>query len=456
VTTAPSLVRFRERAGTAAVVFLHGFRGDAAKTWGDFPTSMVDDARLASWDVFGLGYPTTLRVDVPGVFTANPDLSKLSFELRTRLSLPPLADYGSIAIIAHSMGGLIAQHALLDRALANRVGHLVLFGTPSGGLRKAVPLSLVLRQARDMAVGSVFLSALRTDWDTRYRIMRPFLLRVVAGDRDEFVPATSSLGPFPDDVRRVVPGNHLQIVDLSSADHPSAILVIDALTGLAQARGAVDSALVAVELRRFQQAIATLLPRVATIDDAALVQLALALDGVGRGDEALTLLEQRLRGGTTSTDAMGVLAGRLKRRWLTDREKNDWIRARALYEKALEQANAVGNAEQAMYHAINLAFLELMMVPEADAVPQIAIEMARRALDYAASAKTDHWRYATEGEAQLVLGDLAAADGKYREALRQQPGARAADSMYLQAIRVASRVFGEAGQRDLEAVFGVS
>jgi hypothetical protein len=451
-----SLVSFREGGGKAAVVFLHGFRGDATRTWGAFPKYIVDDPGLKSWDVFGLGYPTMLRADIPGVFSANPDLAKLSLELRTRLSLPPFTRYGSIAIIAHSMGGLIVQHALLDRALADRVGHVILFGTPSGGLHKATLLGFALYQARDMAVGSTFLNALRPDWDERYGTSRPFLLRVVAGNSDEFVPSRSSLEPFSDDVRGVVPGNHIDIVDLRSADHPSAILVIDALHGLAHARGVVDSALIAVELRHFQRAITTLLPLVATIDAAALVQLALALDAVGRGDEALHLLEQRLRGGTASTDAMGVLAGRLKRRWLADRQERDWVRARELYGKAFVLADAAGNSEQAMYHAINLASLELMIAPDADAVPQAATQMAQRALDYAASAKTDHWRLATEGEAHLVLGDLATACEKYRKALRLQPGGRAADSMYLQAVRIARRALGEAGQRDIQAAFGVN
>jgi pimeloyl-ACP methyl ester carboxylesterase len=448
-----SLVAFRQRGGKAAVVFVHGFRGDAAKTWGEFPQFLTQEPRLDAWDVFGFGYPTSLRVDVPGVFTANPDLNKLALEMLSRLSLPPFNAYGSIAIVAHSMGGLVAQRALLMEQLRDRVGHLILFGTPSNGLHKAIPLVPFLRQARDMATDSAFLTALRSEWSTRFGEKRPFLLRVVAGNLDEFVPASSSLEPFPEDVRRVVPGNHLQIVDLDSASHPSAILVIDALTGMAKAPGTVDSALVAVELRQFQRAIDLLLPNKATIDDAALVQLALALDGVGRGDDALRILDER---SSTATDAMGVLGGRLKRRWLIARQQSDWNRAHELYEGALAKAQALENADQSMYHAINLAFLELMITPESDAVPKAAKDMALLALEQAAAATAGHWRAATEGEARLVLGDLDEASRKYREALAFRPGSRATDSMYLQAIRVAARVFGETGERAIETAFGVN
>jgi pimeloyl-ACP methyl ester carboxylesterase len=50
--------------------------------------------------------------------------------------MTPLDRYESLALIAHRMGGLVAQQALLDDPLlVGRVRHRILFGTPSGGLR---------------------------------------------------------------------------------------------------------------------------------------------------------------------------------------------------------------------------------------------------------------------------------------------------------------------------------
>src|SRR5262249_9162962 len=66
------------------------------------------------------------------------------------------------------------------------------------------------------------------------------------------------------------------------------------------------------------------------LDDAALVALALALDGLGRGSEALKVLEDHYRkNGISSLDALGVLGGRYKRQWLAGRVAEDLKRARA-------------------------------------------------------------------------------------------------------------------------------
>ena len=85
--------------------------------------------------------------------------------------------------------------------------------------------------------------------------------------------------------------------------------------------------------------------------------------------EALQVLEQHYRSGTSSTDALGVLAGRLKRRWLAERRAADLERARQLYSEGLARAEAEGDAAQAYYHAINIAFLDLMAAPATAGVP---------------------------------------------------------------------------------------
>src|SRR5689334_15736618 len=116
----PRLVEFRNQRGKAAIVFVHGFSGDAEKTWGEFTRFLMQEPRLSSWDVYGLGYSTSLRIDVPRLWAANPDLTVLSLSLRSALSAPPLSTYGSIALVAHSMGGLVAQHAMIDTPTATR------------------------------------------------------------------------------------------------------------------------------------------------------------------------------------------------------------------------------------------------------------------------------------------------------------------------------------------------
>lgn len=58
----PVLVDHRSSGADAAIVFLHGFSGDAALTWGSFADQLLEETTLRSWDVLSIGYPTGLRV----------------------------------------------------------------------------------------------------------------------------------------------------------------------------------------------------------------------------------------------------------------------------------------------------------------------------------------------------------------------------------------------------------
>jgi hypothetical protein len=54
----PVLTAHRQRDGDCAVVFIHGFSGDPAKTWGQFPSFVAADPRLSDWDIYSFGYTT--------------------------------------------------------------------------------------------------------------------------------------------------------------------------------------------------------------------------------------------------------------------------------------------------------------------------------------------------------------------------------------------------------------
>ena len=137
----------RGDGASRAVIFVHGFSGDRDDTWDDFP--LLLGTHLAGWDIFTLGYATTLLPDVAGIWSADPDLPIISAMVRTHFQLDPLSTYESVALVAHSMGGLIVQKALVDDAdLPGRTSHVLLFGTPSAGLRKASWLSFLKRQLK--------------------------------------------------------------------------------------------------------------------------------------------------------------------------------------------------------------------------------------------------------------------------------------------------------------------
>ncbi len=157
-----------------AVVFLHGFTGGRDDTWELFPRLLRE--KLSGWDIFTVGYATTLMPDVVGIWSADPDLPILAAMFGAQFTFAPLQPYKSLALIAHSMGGLIVQKALIDdSSLAARVRHVILFGTPSGGLRKARWMSFWKRQLNNMAEGSEFIAGLRADWKRRYTPCAVFL-----------------------------------------------------------------------------------------------------------------------------------------------------------------------------------------------------------------------------------------------------------------------------------------
>jgi predicted ATPase len=227
----PVRVDFRNQGADSAIVFVHGFGGHAAETWGDFPRFLMERSDLGDWDVFGIGYSSSLRIDLARVWTADPRLDTLGYYLRTTLALPPLDRYKRVALVAHSMGGLIAQQALLDERCRSRISHVFLFGTPSAGLGRASFVRSLKQQTRDLHEGGEFITRLRSAWNAMCALGEPFAMCVVAGERDAFVPTTSSLEPFPDSVRFVVPGDHLTMIKPMDAGSLSVQLVAQALTG---------------------------------------------------------------------------------------------------------------------------------------------------------------------------------------------------------------------------------
>jgi len=154
---------------------------------------------------------------------------------------------------------------------------------------------------------------------------------------------------------------------------------------------------------------------------------------------------------------MGVLAGRLKRRWLLSRGAADGATARQLYTEALAQALAAKDFAQAYYHAVNVTFFQLF----ADKQRAAAQVTAQQVLDYCARAEPSElasqrkWRLATEGEALLHLGRSAEAYDRYRQAVAPELGAtpRELESMYRQAIFLSREIGDTAMRRELTKIF---
>ena len=409
----PHIMGLRQNGSRTALVFLHGFSGTAGGTWSDFAGLFLEDPDFSDWDVFSVGYPSRLSLDFP-LWEADPGIQLCARSLATKMTSSAFAEYDCIALVAHSMGGLIAQRAVLDSdCFDGRLSHLVLFGTPSAGLVKAGLARLLKFQLRDMDQSGTFISQLRADWARKFGNGSPFALLSVAGEIDAFVPSTSSLDPFPISQQAAIPGNHLEIVRPSTRDDLAYDILRSVLRGDAPPHAVTDTARLAVERREFQHAVDLLEPRVAEIDDNAIVTLSLALESLGRSQAALDVIET-WADGRDRLDPQGVLAGRLKRRWLLERRQADFDRALLLYTESRAAAIDSGNFAQAYYQGINVAFLLLAATADHDPIPQAALEAARLALAHVELAPPNPWATATRGEALLLLSQFDDAIAAYR------------------------------------------
>jgi pimeloyl-ACP methyl ester carboxylesterase len=421
-----------------AIVFVHGFSGDLRATWGEIPALLESSGRLPGWDLYGFGYSSKKRFDLLGLWSADPALEQIAEKLTTTLELE--AKNYRFAFIAHSMGGLVVQRALaMKPELRSSTTHMIMFGTPSGGLVKAQRASWFKQQARDMAAGGAFVTALREEWTSlKLDTTPPFHFLTVAGEMDQFVDPHSSLDPFPKAVQRVIPGNHLSMLDAESVAAPCLKIILESLTSDSAGSGVRSAASVAVDAGDFQAAIDRLWPGRDQLDDRGAVQLAIALDRKRRRDEAIELLRAHKALGT---DVLGVLGGLLKRRWLLSSSAQDFDNAMELYRKGYETSIAKDppDHDQAFYHGINIAYL--LLAGSVQDLPE-ARKIAQSVLDHCAKSsnpRQPYWRPASEGDALMILGRAQEGFEKHREAVAAKPGPRAweALSMEEQALRVA-------------------
>ena len=238
----------------------------------------------------------------------------------------------------------MVQKALTDDdALAKRTSAVILFGTPSGGLVKARSIFFWKRQLADMAKSGPFVTELRTKWQKRFASNAPFTFLAVAGERDQFVPPESSIKPFPDDQQAVVSGNHTSMLAPGHNDTEALALIAGRIAAGNPGSALGDPLARSIERGDFRKVVADLYPGREQLDRKALVRLAIALDALGKRDEAYEMLAKRA---DLDSDAIGTMAGRLKRKWLLSRQQADGDAAMEHYAKGHALATAANNLPQ--------------------------------------------------------------------------------------------------------------
>ena len=219
------VVEFRNEATNhAAIVFIHGFTGHCQETWREFPDLIKKDTTLARWDIYSFGYNgTSLFPGIRGIYKSAAPLTTLANLFRTTMSHGRFEQYGELAVVSHSMGGLILQRAILDdQILRQRLRFAFLFGTPNNGAKVPWFLSLFHKQLSDMSENSEFITGLRSNWNEQFGQEHSFELVVVDAEQDEWVWHPSH-DVFPHAEKYVVPGDHVSMVKPTGFDDESGV-----------------------------------------------------------------------------------------------------------------------------------------------------------------------------------------------------------------------------------------
>lgn len=255
-------VWWSHQPSSEAVVFVHGFGGQALKTWSRFPSLLCSEPACAGFDLFFFGYDGLhteavssagqLMRFLSGLFNSPEDMYRDSgAPLAARVRHP--GSYDRVVIVAHSLGAVVSRRAVLDAfndaaatAWAKRV-HLVLFApahlgaklmslvrqTPIGSVLAILSLTQLLGRyvvLDDLKEGSVTLENLKDDLKRTFDTGTSANLRsrLVTWAENDRVVRNGTL--FPDPAPTLVPGHdHLSICKPNDSDLTALKLLIAAL-----------------------------------------------------------------------------------------------------------------------------------------------------------------------------------------------------------------------------------
>lgn len=412
------------------VLFVHGFSGQAASTFGNIPNLLMDIEKMDGWDMLPVGFSENINPEMGhNVWASLTDLSINASYLATSIK-HNFAQYKRIAIVAHSLGGLVAQQAIvsLKDTELKKISHVMLFATPSAGISERGLKELKQDSLNELSQNSFYISNLRKKWDEKFKGEYPFSFQTIAATKDSFVPIVSSLGPFAKEYHTVIEGDHFGIVSTDDRESDTFKLIVNKLTYNKFYSKFSSSEEINIALGNYDDVIKTLLASIDTIDAKGLEQLIFALEGADRAEEALEILKNHPLAKDNS-NLMGIIGGRFKRNYITTFNKEDGAHAFDYYKAGLKIAEEKNDSRQIYYLAINLAFLSILCKNDLESMTTYA----QQALDALAKDPFNSlWKLATLGEANLYLGKFEASKTNYAAAAKMS-GLREKISIYTNA-----------------------
>lgn len=229
-----------------AVVFIHGIFGDTLGTWAvdDQHSSFFDYLKSSDVgdkvDVFAFGFTSKMFGE------GSLDINEAATKLEQQLKFHRVADYDTIVLVAHSMGGLITMKMLSNRLdLLPKVPLLVFYGTPQSGAE----ISRVADTVADKVTrGLVSNGALKTmypaDRDAYMRDLNEDWVRVRASQTPPalicayeksktfgvmIVPWTTATRHCTEVPSAIAGADHITIVKPDRQNHDSVVLLVNAI-----------------------------------------------------------------------------------------------------------------------------------------------------------------------------------------------------------------------------------
>jgi hypothetical protein len=399
--------------GNNLLLFIHGFSGESKGTFGIIPKLLQSNSKLNGWAMKPLGYSHFVKPELgKDIWAAILDVDKIANYLKTSIK-HKFKDYDRIAIVAHSLGGLVAQKAILNlnEEERKRISHLIMFGTPSNGISAELLTKQWNTKYKEMSSDGPYISSLRKKWSETFKNGVPFKLKVAAATDDQFVTVESCHGPFAQEHCEFVDNDHLKMVKPKDDKDDAYNLIQDTLTNNTFHNKYTNSEEINITLGKYDAVVKELLPKVSELDLNGLRQLIFSLEGLDRKDEAVKILNEHPLA-KDNTDLMGILGGRYKRSYLNSFTKSDGDAAVDYYSKALELAVKAEDYSQIYYQAINLAFLSIVMENNEGKM----MKYAKQALEATDNCRDNLWKYATVAEANMYIGDMKKAMEFYSKA----------------------------------------
>ncbi|MCA0132379.1 caspase family protein [Winogradskyella alexanderae] len=401
--------------GNNLLLFIHGFSGESGDSFGLMPNLLQADPNFKGWAMKPLGYKSIAQPKLgKDIWGAVLDVDKIAGNLRTSIKFK-FKNYDRIAIVAHSLGGIVAQKAILglESEDRNRISHLIMFGTPSNGIAPEVLEKQWNKKYSELSSTGNFITTLRANWDDTFKGSYPFKLKVAASAEDEYVSVESCHKPFDQKNCEFVDGKHLMMVKPKDEKDDAYSLVVSTLTGSKFFNQFTVKEEINLTLGKYDAVVNDLLPIKEDLDKRGLTQLIFALEGLERTEEVYDLLNTHPLA-KSNTDLMGIIGGRHKRDYLKTYSFKSSQASRDYYSKALEISVENEAHSQIYYHAINLAFLSIVTDPETGRGQMK--KYASQALESAEKCDDNLWKFATVAEANMYLSNFDKAKEYYIKA----------------------------------------